>query len=240
MNKIKILGVTGIRSDYDLMSEVFKTISKSSRFNFKLFVTGAHLSKQYGYTFKQIKKDKIKIADISESLLDSDTLSSRVKCLSIQMQDLIQCVNSFNPKILMVLGDREEAINGALVGNYLNKIVVHIGGGDRVIGNIDDQVRHAVTKLAHLHYTTNIDSKRRLIKMGEQKFRIINVGHPGIDRMKNIRKITINQISKKLNLNFKKKQKFIICIQHPLSSEYTKAGLQMKITLDSLRVIEKF
>ena len=178
-----ILGVTGIRSEYDIMSSVFKEFHRYPQLHFKLIVTGAHLSDSYGYTIDEIRNDGFTIADEIESLINGDNDSSRVKGLAIQLSGMIQSITRIRPDFLLVLGDREEAINTALAGAYMNIPIAHIGGGDRVIGNVDDQIRHAVTKLAHLHFATNNESYERIIKLGEQPFRVFNFGNPGLDRL---------------------------------------------------------
>ncbi len=229
-----VLAVTGIRSEYDIMSSVFSAIKKHPKLDLNVAVTGAHLSETFGYTVKEIKKDGFKVVDCIESLLDGNDDSLRVKGLGIQIQGLVQTVSRIKPDFLLVLGDREESISTALVSTYMNIPLVHISGGDRVVGNIDDQVRHAVTKLAHIHMTTNLESKNRIISLGEQKFRIFNVGNPGLDRLLEVKKISMSQLSKKLNFDLFENEPFIMLIQHPLSSEYEFAYDQMKTTMQAV------
>ena len=175
MNNTKlVLAITGIRSEYDIMSSVYKSIQKHPKLNLKLVVTGAHLSKDYGYTIEDIKNDGFDIADTIPSLLSGDSNLFRVKGLAIQLQSIIHTVERLKPDFLLVLGDREEAMTTALIGAYMNIAVIHLAGGDRVIGNVDDQVRHAVTKLSHLHLTTNKESFKRIINLGEESFRVFN------------------------------------------------------------------
>ena len=107
-----------------------------------------------------------------------------------------------------------------MIATYLNIPIAHISGGDKVVGNIDDHIRHAVSKLAHIHFPTSLDSKIRLIKMGENKKNIFNFGNPGLDRLKNEKKITLNDLSKKIQFNLSKNEKYFVCIQHSLSSEF--------------------
>ena len=162
-----ILGVTGIRSEYDIMSSVFNAIDCHSTLDLKLVVTGAHLSDAYGHTIDEIRSDGFEIVDEIQNLLNGDQDFFRVKGLAIQLQGLVQTVARVRPDVLLVLGDREESMTTALVGAYMNIPVAHICGGDRVVGNVDDQVRHAVTKLAHLHLVTNSESAARILRLGE-------------------------------------------------------------------------
>ncbi len=235
MNKRLVLAVTGIRSEYDIMSSVFKAITHHSHLTLQLVVTGAHLSALYGNTVQEISKDGFIIADQIESLINGDQASSRVRGLAIQLQGIIQTITRINPDFLLVLGDREESMSTALAGAYMNVPIAHIGGGDRVIGNVDDQVRHAVSKLSHLHFVTNQESQERLVKMGEQPFRIFNFGNPGLDRLLTEPYLTANELSRRLGFVIEEKEPFILLIQHVISTEIKHAYAQMKITLDAVK-----
>jgi len=234
MKKRKILAVTGIRSEYDIMSSVFKAINEHPKSKLELIVTGAHLSDAYGYTINEILNDGFVIADKIESLINGDNDSSRVKGLAIQLSGMIQTITRTRPDLLLVLGDREEAINIALAGAYMNIPVAHIGGGDRVIGNVDDQVRHAVTKLAHLHFTTNSESYERILRLGEQPFRVFNFGNPGLDRLIATPNLSCKEISKKPGFEIRDGEPFILLIQHVISTEIAHAYEQMKTTLKAI------
>lgn len=234
----KVIGVTGIRSEYDIISSVFKAIDKHPQLDLELIVTGAHLSDSYGYTIQEIKNDGFKIADEIESLINGDMLSSRVKGLAIQLQGIVQTVTRIKPDFLLVLGDREEAISTALTGAYMNVPIAHIAGGDRVIGNVDDQVRHAVTKLAHIHFVSNQESYERIISMGEQSFRVFNTGNPGLDRFLKIPELSYSELSKQLGFELNDKEPFILLIQHVISTEVDQAYFQMEETLEAIKELK--
>lgn len=226
--------MTGIRSEYDIMSTVYSEIKKSSNLDLRLIITGAHLSDSFGNTINEIEKDGFKIEEKIENLLNYNSSSSRIKGLGIQIQSLVQTITRVKPDILLVLGDREEAMALALAGAYMNIPIAHVCGGDRVVGNVDDQIRHAVTKLAHLHFVTNEESMKRVLKLGEQKFRVFNVGNPGIDRLVKIPKISMSEISNFLGFNLNSKNPYIIFIQHPLSSEVNDSKKQINTSLRAL------
>jgi len=235
--KRKILGVTGIRSDYDIMSSVFEAIDTHPLLELEVAVTGAHLSDAYGYTFKEIQEDGFIIADKIESLINADNASSRVKGLAIQLQGLVQTILRTMPDFLIVLGDREESMTTALAGAYMNIPVAHIAGGDRVVGNVDDQIRHAVTKLAHLHFVTNKESHERVIKLGEQPFRIHNTGNPGLDRLLKVPVLSAKELSSRIKFSIEEGEPLILLIQHVISSEIDQAYWQMKQTLDAIELL---
>ena len=234
-NKRKIMGITGIRSEYDIMSSVFHAINSHPYLDLQLVVTGAHLSEAYGHTIDEIYEDGFVVVDEIESLINGDQASCRVKGLAIQLQGLVQTVARIKPDILLVLGDREEAMSTALVGAYMNIPVAHIGGGDRVVGNVDDQVRHAVTKLAHLHFVSSQESYERVIKLGEQPFRICNIGNPGLDRLLSVPHLSASELSERLNFTVKDDEHLILLIQHVISSEIDQGYWQMKQTLEAAK-----
>lgn len=230
----RILGVTGIRSEYDIMSSVYRAIEDHPQLELQLAVTGAHLSEGYGRTVQEIRKDGFAIADEIESLINGDQASARVKGMGIQLQGLVQTVLRVNPDWLLVLGDREESMTTALVGAYMNIPVAHVAGGDRVVGNVDDQIRHAVTKLAHLHFTTNAESAKRILGLGEQPFRVLDVGNPGLDRLLQVPELTLAEIGQRLGFAIHEDKPLVLVIQHVISTEINDAYRQMHITLEAI------
>jgi GDP/UDP-N,N'-diacetylbacillosamine 2-epimerase (hydrolysing) len=232
--KKTILAVTGIRSEYDIMSTVFRAIQLHPMLDLQVVVTGAHLSDAYGRTVEEIRKDGFIIADEIESLINGDQASARIKGMGIQLQGLVQTALRVNPDWLLVLGDREESMTTALVGAYMNIPVAHVAGGDRVIGNVDDQVRHAVTKLAHLHLTTNQESADRVLRLGEQAFRIHNVGNPGLDRLLDVPDLITEVLSQRLGFCIDDDEPLLVVIQHVISTEIDDAYRQMRQTLEAV------
>jgi len=230
----RILAVTGIRSEYDIMSSVFRAIDRHPALELSVAVTGAHLSDAYGHTIDDIRADGFVIADEIESLINGDRNASRVKGLAVQLQGLIQTAMRVKPDILLVLGDREESMSTALLGAYMNIPVAHVAGGDRVVGNVDDQVRHAVTKLAHIHFTTNSESAERILRLGEQPFRVFDVGNPGLDRLLEVPQIDSAALSARLGFEIADGKPLILLIQHVISTEVDAAYEQMHTTLEAI------
>lgn len=233
----RILAVTGIRSDYDIMSSVYRAIVAHPGLDLQLAVTGAHLSDAFGHTIDEIRADGFVIAEEIQSLLNGDQASFRVKGLGIQLQGLVQVAQRLQPDMLLVLGDREEAVTTALVGAYMNIAVAHVAGGDRVVGNVDDQVRHAVTKLAHLHLVTNAESRQRILRLGEQPFRVFDVGNPGLDRLLETPAIDAAELSRRLGFPIADGEPLIMLIQHVISTESDDAYRQMKASLEAVRAL---
>ena len=231
----KILGVTGIRSEYDIMSSVFRAISDRDDLDLELLVTGAHLSETYGHTVDEIESDGFAIIDRIPSLIESDGLGARVSGLGTQLIGMVKTVEKVKPDFLLVLGDREESMSTALVGAYMNVPVAHIAGGDRVVGNVDDQVRHAVTKLAHLHFVTNEDSAERVQRLGEQEFRIFDFGNPGLDRLLAASPMSKTELAHSLGFELERNDPLVLLIQHVISTESEQGFDQMTETLEAVR-----
>jgi GDP/UDP-N,N'-diacetylbacillosamine 2-epimerase (hydrolysing) len=229
----KIAVVTGIRSEYNLLYPIMKAIEGHPNLELSLVVTGAHLSDTYGYTINEIKKDGFEIAEQIESLLDASSTSSRIKSAAIQLMGLVQTFTRLKPDIVVAPFDREEAINVALVGTYMNIPIAHVGAGDRVVGNVDDYIRHAVSKLAHIHFTTTKKNAERLIKMGEEPWRVHCVGNPGLNNYLLTEYISPQELSKKLNFDVTQKP-LILLIQHPASTEIEESKIQMEITMEAI------
>ena len=234
-SKKKILAITGIRSEYDILFPVLSEL-RNLEHDLKVVISGAHLSDNHGNTWQRIRDDGFDIADKIDSLLATDRITQRAKGVGILIQGLTQTVEQIDPDCVIVVGDREESIAAAIVCNYLNKLLVHIGGGDPVFGNADDPIRFAVSKLAHLHCTTHKEYAENLINMGEEEFRVFFTGNPAYVNINNTPKISLENLLKDLNISINQKD-FIVFIQHPLSSELDQTERHIKTSLSAL---EKF
>ena len=230
---MKILATTGIRSEYDILYPVIFDLSKNGH-DVELAVSGAHLSDHHSNTYQRIKDDGFEIADKIDTLLPTDRSVQRSKGTGLLIQGLTQTVERTDPDFLLVVGDREESIATAVVGNYMEKLVVHIGGGDPVFGNADDPVRFAVSKLAHIHCCTAKPYADNLKNIGEEDFRIFFTGNPAYANIDFVPKVKKTELMNQLGIT---SEKYIVLIKHPLSSEVYDAGAQMETALNSL---EKF
>ena len=178
----RIIAITGIRSDYDLMSGLFRRLAADPIVDFKLIVGGAHLSKTYGYSVDLIREDGIPILATIESLIDADSTSARLKSASIMLQSAVDIVANWKPELILYAGDREEVWIGALLGNYLEIPTVHFYGGDHTKSwHIDNPVRHAVSKLSTFHVVATEEHRARLLAMGESDARIRVLGSLALD-----------------------------------------------------------
>ena len=180
---MKILSITSIRSDFDLLSPLYDLFLDDTDLDFKLLVCGSHLSASFGHTVDHIRSRGYPILVEIESLIDSDSPSSRLKSASIMLISSIDTIRTYSPDILIVTGDREDCLMGALTGAYLGIPVIHMYGGDHACdGHVDNPVRHAVSKLSTAHFVTHETHKQRLLSLGEDNERIFVVGNISLDR----------------------------------------------------------
>lgn len=179
----KILALTSIRSDYDLMSSLYRLLQDDPDIELKFIVSGAHLSPTYGMSMELIEKDGFGILHAAETLIDSNSRQSRLKTASLFLQNSIDIVARYNPDLILFAGDREDVIMGALMGGFLEIPTLHFYGGDHVRdGHIDNPVRHATSKLATSHMVCLEEHRNRLIRMGETPDRIFVIGSIALDR----------------------------------------------------------
>ena len=230
MTKRRVLGITAIRSEYFLQRSMLRAIVDHPELELQLVVTGAHLSPLHGQTVKEIEADGFQIAARIENLIYSDRDAARLKGAATQLQVLAHLVDELRPDWLLVPADREESMTLALCGTYMNIATAHYGAGDRVVGNADDMIRHAVSRLSHLLLTTHEEARERLVKAGEEAWRVHNVGHAGIDRLRSTEELSTSDLAQRLGVNNIEDQ-FAVIIQHPLTSEIDKAGEHMRETL---------
>jgi len=232
--KKKVLAITGIRSEYDILYPVLKELNKDEEFELEIVVTGAHLSDWHGFTLKKIEKDGFKIADKIDYLLMTNRETQRAKGVGILIEGLTQTVERVKPDFLLVVGDREESIATSIVGNYMQILTAHIGGGDPVFGNADDPIRMACSKLAHIHFVTSKQYAENLKKLGEEEFRICFVGNPALSNILETKYLSRKELSEYLKTDIENNE-YIVMLKHPLSSEVEESYFQMKITMEAIK-----
>ncbi len=216
--KRKILIVTERRADYSKFRPILKEIKQSKKLDYFLIVTGSHLLKEHGSTINEIIKDGFKITSKFKiySKNRDDTGKGMVSGMGTALIQLSKIIDKLNPDVVLSGFDIGVNFAAAITGAHMNKIVAHLEGGE-VTGTIDESIRHATTKFAHIHFTTNDVATQRLIRMGENKKQIFVVGNPSLDSIKSIRKIPKYEIESKFEINLKKP--FVIIMQHTVTTE---------------------
>jgi UDP-hydrolysing UDP-N-acetyl-D-glucosamine 2-epimerase len=231
----KILAITTIRSDYDLMSYLYKLLHNDRDIDLKLVVGGAHLSYGYGHSVDLIENDGFNILLKVESLIDSNSKQSRLKSASILLQNSIDAVANFAPDLIIYAGDREDTMVGALLGGYLQIPTAHFFGGDHTnVGHIDNPIRHAVSKLSSVHFASIEQHKQRLLRIGESEDRIYVIGSISLDKFHKHNSISKEEIRKifKIKNGF---ERFALLIFHPVDEDVENGHNIFNNILESLK-----
>lgn len=230
----KILAFSSIRSDYDLMSPLYRLLHEDKDIDFKIIVSGAHLSHSFGYSVEQIRKDKFDILLEIETLLSSDTGLSRVKSASLLLQNSLEIIAKFNPDLMLYAGDREDVLMYAMIGGYLNIPTVHVFAGDHVEdGYIDNPIRHATSKLSSAHFVTLEEHKKRLVRIGEDPKRVFVTGNISLDKFLAFVPLSKDELKK----HFTQEDgfdEFALMIFHPVTEEIAQVDVYFENILKNL------
>jgi len=233
--KKKIIAITGARSDYDLLYTVYSKLHEHPKFDFSLIITGPNLSETFGYTSQWIEKDGFKVAGKIFNLVDSSQKIGRIVSIGNQISVLANILLHENPDIVLVAGDREESISVTMTCAYLDIAVAHFFGGDVAKdGNIDNSTRYAASKYAHIHFPSLDEHRINLLKMGEEDKRIFVVGNPALDRIKDIPRLSKNELYKELDVTYKNISNYCVLIQHSIITQVEMQTEHIRITLDAI------
>jgi len=207
-----ILFLSGTRADFGKIKSLIQLVEKMNGFDYQVFVTGMHLLKRYGSTHLEIEKSGFKNI---HKYINQHIDEPMEMILANTVHGLSRYVHENRPDMIIVHGDRVEAMAGAIVGSLNNILVAHIEGGERS-GTIDELIRHSVTKLSHIHLVANEEAKKRIIQMGEQKDSIHIIGSPDIDSMKSKELPSLAEVKKYYDISF---ENFHIVMFHPVTTE---------------------
>ena len=212
-NKRTICVVSSSRADYNHLYLLIKEINKSSTLNLKIIVTGMHMIKEHGLTYKEILQDGFiidkKINTYQKNYNEYDVL----KAMSNILKSANSAFKKIKPDIVVVLGDRYDILPICIACHIMQIPLAHLHGGEVTIGAIDDAIRHSISKMSDIHFTAHADFKRRLIQMGENPKHVHNIGSLGVDAIKKIKYKSKKYIYSKYNLKISSKY-FLICL-HP-------------------------
>jgi UDP-hydrolysing UDP-N-acetyl-D-glucosamine 2-epimerase len=228
----KILVVTGTRSEYGLLYNVIKKIQESNNLELQLVVTGNHLVLEYGYTVETIKKDGFKIDEKIDMLVNSNKKSGVVKSMGIELIQMAQAFDRLKPDLILILGDRYEIFVAATCAMMMNVPIAHIAGGEITEGAVDDQIRHAITKMSHLHFVETETYRNNVVKMGEEKWRIYNVGSLGVENVIGNVYLSCSDLFNRMGV-FVDKNTMLVTF-HPVTLELDKLHSQVDNLVDAL------
>ncbi len=236
MNRKNILVLTGTRAEYGLLKSSMEAIEAHDQLSLSVVVTGMHLSPRYGNTVDEIRNDGFTVDREVPMLVEGDTGVAMAKSLGLGTTGLADAFNSLDPDVVLLLGDRDEALAGALAAAHMNIPVAHIHGGDAMEGAvIDDSIRHAITKFAHIHFPASDKSADRIRKLGEEQWRITVSGAPGLDDILASDYDESQVVLDRYGLDGDKL--LLLLVQHPVTTQPDQAGEQMAITLDAIEKI---
>lgn len=211
----KIVFLTGTRADYGKIKSLLKVLNNSKKFEVYIYVTGMHMIPKYGNTYIEILKDGFTNVYLEKDILETEKMDI---ALSKAIKNFSNYIDIVKPDLIVVHGDRVEALAGAIVGAFNNIRIAHIEGGE-ISGTIDDSTRHAISKFAQFHFVANDEAKKRLIQMGESNQNIYVIGSPDIDIMLSDELPTLDVVKNKYDIQF---DKYAIVIYHPVTTEINK------------------
>lgn len=223
----KVLFLTGTRADFGKLKSLIQKLEDSHLFDVSLFVTGMHMLSRYGMTAREVAKNNFSSVYkyINQNLNDSMDI-----ILSKTVHGLSDYVKEIEPDLIVIHGDRVEALAGAIVGALNNILVAHIEGGE-VSGTIDELIRHSVTKLSHIHFVSNEGAKNRLIQLGETPASIYIIGSPDLDIMSSSNLPSITKVRERYDIPF---STYSVFMYHPVTTEIEKLSENISNSVDAL------
>ncbi|MEY4718679.1 MAG: hypothetical protein RL563_1297 [Pseudomonadota bacterium] len=232
----KLCVVTGSRADYGLLYWLMKDIQADPELQLQLIVTGMHLSSEFGLTWQNIITDGFEIDRKVEMLMSSDTPVGIAKATGLGIIGFADALTELQPDILVILGDRFEIFAAAQAAMHLRIPIAHIHGGELTEGAVDDAIRHAISKLSHLHFTAAESYRQRVIQLGEQPDRVFNVGAIGLD---NIHRLPLlDKQALEAAIDFKLGHRNLLVTFHPVTLEKASAEEQLTQLLKALDAFE--
>ena len=232
----KICVITGGRPDYGLLREAMIRILDSSELRLQLIATGMHLSPEFGNTKDQILDDGFTIDWEIESIVSSDTPSAVIKSIGLGMIGFSDAIRTLKPDCVLVLGDRYEIFSGVVASMVAGVPVGHIHGGEITEGSIDENMRHAITKMAHLHFVAAEEYRNRVIQLGEQPERVYTVGALGVDGITRLQLLDWQSLTSQLGLQNCKKN--VLVTFHPVTIEYGASEKHLEEVLGALSELD--
>ncbi len=236
MKKRVIAVFTGNRAEYGLQFPVLKAIDNHPKLEYRLIVSGAHLDKNFGNTLEEIANDGFHIDAEVKIEMDASTLEANVQAIGTGVLNIGKAIQKIQPDMMVVYADRFEGFSAVIAATQMNIPTAHIEGGDLTEGGaLDDSVRHAMTKLSHLHFTTNQQASDRILGMGDEAWRVHTVGFPAIDMISEGNYATPDEVLKKLKVDLFRP--IVLFTQHSVTTEFTLAAEQLNPSLSALKIL---
>ena len=229
--------MTGTRADYPRVKSVLSEIRNRHSLELELIVTGSHLLKEFGYSLDEIEQDGFDISAQFDIFSHDDSPFGMAKAAAKCADGMADALKTINPDIVLLTVDRMETMAAAQTSALMNFPIAHIQGGE-VTGTIDESIRHAVSKLSHIHFPATPDAAERIIKMGENKKNVHIVGCPYIDVICSTDLLSKKALARKYN--FSPSKPLVLFTQHPVTTEYGQGPEQIHITIEALKHFSDF
>ena len=227
----RICYVSGTRADFGLMKVTLAALHAAPGLSVDILVTGMHLSEAHGLTVQEIRAADLPIRGEVPVTLEPATGATMARNLGVMVQHFVDYLEPHRPDAILLLGDRGEMLAGAIAAIHLNIPVVHIHGGERS-GTVDEPVRHAISKLSHIHFVATAESRERLVRMGEHQEHVFVTGAPGLDGLQDL--ASVSRVALCGELDFEPQRLTALMVFHPVLQEADKAGESAEIVMTCL------
>jgi len=234
----KICVITGSRAEYGLLSRLIAAIDNDKDLQLQIIATNMHLSPEFGLTYKEIEQDGFVIDRKVEMLLSSDTANGTTKSVGLATIGFADAFEDLHPDIIVVLGDRYEILAAVTASLFYKIPVAHIHGGEITEGAYDNSIRHAITKLSHLHFSSTEDYRRRVIQLGESPDSVFYVGSLGVENISQFKLLNKPELEK--SLGFELGDRSLLVTYHPVTLEPDLAGEQCEHLLLVLNELSNY
>jgi UDP-hydrolysing UDP-N-acetyl-D-glucosamine 2-epimerase len=236
MTRRTIAIFTGNRAEYGLQFPILRAVDRHPGLDYRLLVSGAHLDANFGKTLDEIRNDGFRIDAEVKIDMDAGTAFSTVNAIGSGVLAIGSALQKLQPDMMVVYADRFEGLAAVIASTQMNVPTAHIEGGDLTEGGaLDDSVRHAMTKLSHLHFTTNIQATNRILAMGEEPWRVHTVGFPAIDLISEGRFASAAEVRQRLQVDLARP--LVLFTQHSVTTEVSDAAAQIQPSLAALRTL---
>lgn len=232
----KVCVVTGSRAEYGLLKGLMRLIDQDPDLLLQVIATNMHLSPEFGLTYREIEKDGFAIDKKVQMLLSSDTANATAKSVGLGTIGFADAYEDLKPDLIVVLGDRYEILSAVSTALFYKIPVAHLHGGEISEGAYDDCIRHAITKMSHLHFTSTDEYRKRVIQLGESPDRVFNVGAPGVENIKKIPLMSKEELQRSMD-GFDLGDKSLLVTYHPVTLENATAESQI---LNLLAALDEF
>lgn len=226
---------TGNRAEYGLQYPVLKAVDAHPDLDYRLIVSGAHLDKNFGQTLEEIQADGFRVDAEVKIEMDAKSAYASTQAIGSGITEISKVLADLKPDIHVVYADRFEGLAAVIASSQMNIPTAHIEGGDLTEGGaLDDSVRHAMTKLSHIHFTTNQQASNRILGMGEEEWRVHTVGFPAIDMISQGNFATPEELAETYGLDLERP--IVLFTQHSVTTEFEQSSRQIEPSLQALKI----